>query len=187
MVRSINIEKTDTLVWDAIKLVLQQIYDKPLQCEILNKSKENVFNDLELVPSAEIELTTNPFGHDGNEYLALSETQQDNVILRGQSLSAASDVPSFDSIALVAMNWSPQSLDSLSDQERKGVINSVLSKVSVFFDSEIKKHRLDVTFSRQFSSLLKSFTNTVGKITLSQSGGSAGGIPTKQDYFVTVE
>lgn len=96
-------------------------------------------------------------------------------------------MPSFDSIAIAAMNWSPQSLDSLSDQERKGVINLVLSKVSVFFDSEIKKHRLDVTFSGQFSSLLKSFTNTAGKITLSLSGGSAGGIPTKQDYFVTVE
>jgi hypothetical protein len=107
--------------------------------------------------------------------------------LSGQSLTQASYLHSFNGIAFIAEYLSPEQIDLLSDQERKSVVNTLLSKVSVFFDGETKKHRLDVEFSEEVSSLLGSISNDSEEITLKKSGGSAGGFTAEQDYTVTVE
>lgn len=95
------------------------------------------------------------------------------MILSGQSSTQARHLHSFNGVASIAEYLSPEQIDLLSDQERKSVVNTLLSKVSVFFDEKTKKHRLDVEFSEE--------------ITLKKSGGSAGGLTAEQDYMVTVE
>ena len=107
--------------------------------------------------------------------------------LSGQSLTQASYLHSFNGIASIAEYLSPEQIDLLSDQERKSVVNTLLSKVSVFFDGETKKHRLDVEFSEEVSSLLESISNDSEEITLKKSGGGAGVLTAEQDYTVTVE
>ena len=107
--------------------------------------------------------------------------------LSGQSLTQASNLNPFNGVASIAEYLSPEQIDLLSDQERKSVVNTLLSKVSVFFDGETKKHRLDVEFSEEVSSLLESISNDTEEITSKKSGGSAGGLTAEQDYTVTVE
>ena len=105
----------------------------------------------------------------------------------GQSLTQASYLHSFNGIASIAEYLSPEQIDLLSDQERKSVVNTLLSKVSVFFDRETKKHRLNVEFSEEVSSLLESISNDSEENTLKKSGGSAGGFTAEQNQSVTVE
>lgn len=109
------------------------------------------------------------------------------MILSGQSLSQVSNLHSFNGVASIAEYFSPEQIDLLSDQERKSVVNSLLSKVSVFFDEKTKKHRLDVEFSEEVSGLLESISNHSEEITLKKSGSSVGGLTAEQDYMVTVE
>ena len=187
MVRSINIGKTNQLVWDAIKGVLQQIHDNPPQSSSSTQQDHHGFNDSDLVPSAEINLETKSLSDDRIRPSELTQSQQSNMILSGQSLSQASNLNPFNGVASIAENFSPEQIDLLSDQERKSVVNSLLSKVSVFFEEKTKKHRLDVEFSEEVSSLLESFSNDSEEITLKKSGGSAGGLTAEQDYMVTVE
>ena len=109
------------------------------------------------------------------------------MILSGQPSTQARNLHSFNGVASIAEYLSPEQIDLLSDQERKSVVNTVLSKVSVFFDRETKKHRLDVEFSAEVSSLLESISNDSEENTSKKSGGSAGGFTAEQDYTVTVE
>ncbi len=144
-------------------------------------------NDSNLVPSAENKLETNALSDDRIRPSELSQSQQSNMNLSGQPFTQASYLHSFNGIASIAEYLSPEQIDLLSDQEQKSVVNTLLSKVSVFFDGETKKHRLDVEFSEEVSSLLESISNDSEEITLKKSGGSAGGFTAEQDYTVTVE
>jgi hypothetical protein len=109
------------------------------------------------------------------------------MILSGQPSTQARNLHSFNGVASIAEYLSPEQLDLLSDQERKSVVNTLLSKVSVFFDEKTKKHRLDVEFSDEVSGLLESTSNDSEENTLKKSGSSAGGLTAEQDYTVTVE
>ena len=117
----------------------------------------------------------------------LSQSQQSNMILSGQYSTQASNLHFFNGVASIAEYLSPEQIELLSDQERKSVVNTLLSKVSVFLDEKTKKHRLDVEFSEEVSGLLESINNDSEEITLKKSGGSAGGLTAEQDYMVTVE
>ena len=44
-------------------------------------------------------------------------------------------------------------MDLLINEQKKSIVNIFLSKVSVFFDRETKKHRLEVEFSEEISGL----------------------------------
>jgi hypothetical protein len=44
---------------------------------------------------------------------------------------------------------------SLSDDVKKVIVNTLLSRVSVFFDGTTSKHRLEVEFSEEVSRLLE--------------------------------
>lgn len=59
--------------------------------------------------------------------------------------------------------------------------------MSVYFDAETNKHRLDVEFSKEVSGLLESLSNDSEEIALKKSGSSAGDLTAEQDYSVTVE
>lgn len=187
MVRSINIGKTDQLVWDAIKGVLQQINDKPPQSSSSIQSDHHGFNDSDLVPSEEINLETKSLSDDRIRHSELSHLQQNNMILSGQSSTQARNLHSFNGVASIADYLSPERIDLLSDEDRKIVVNTFLSKVSVFFDEKTKKHRLDVEFSEEVSGLLESISNDSEEITLKKSGGSTGEVAADMDYMVTVE
>lgn len=117
----------------------------------------------------------------------LSQSQQKNMILSGQSSTQASNMHSFNGVASIAEYLSPDRIDLLSDQERKTVVNTLLSKVSVFYDAETNKHRLDVGFSEEVSGLLESISNHSEDIALKKSGSSVGDLTAEQDYSVTVE
>lgn len=179
--------RTDQLVWDTIKGVLQQIHDKPLQSSSLVRLDHHGFNDSDLVPSAEINLETKSLSDDRMTPSELSQSQQSNMILSGQYLTQGRNLHSFNGVASIAEYLSPEQIDLLSDQERKSVVNTLLSKVSVFLDEKTKKHRLDVEFSEEVSGLLESISNDSEEITSKKSGGSAGGLTAEQDYMVTVE
>ena len=202
------IGKTDQLVWDAIKGVLQQIHDKPLQSSFSIQSDHHGFNDSNLVPSAEINLETNTFSDDRMTPLELSQSQQSNMNLSGQSSTQASNLHPFNGVASIAEYLSPDRIDLLSDQERKSVVNSLLSKVSVFFDSETKKHTLDVEFTHGISRLLtgsvhiQEESEVVGgysevfndaleastrAVVAKKSQSSVENLAAEQDYIVTVE
>jgi hypothetical protein len=94
----------------------------------------------------------------------LSQSQQSNMILSGQYLTQASNLHSFNGVASIAEYLSPGQIDLLSDQERKSVVNTLVSKVSVFFDGETKKHPLDVEFSEEVSDFLESIRNNSEEI-----------------------
>lgn len=199
---------TDQLVWDTIKGVLQQIHDKPPQSSSSIQSDHHDLNESDLIPSAEINLETKSLSDDRMTPLEFSQSQQSNMILSGQSLIQARNLHSFNGIASIAEYLSPEQIDLLSDQERKSVVNTLLSKVSVFFDRETKKHRIDVEFSEEISQLLNQERDThsisldTGKVsgefcedvelslrgdTEKKSWGSAGIFTAEQDYMVTVE
>ena len=156
--------RTDQLVWDTIKGVLQQIHEKSPQSSSSIQSDHHGFNDSDLVPSAEIKLETNTLSDDRMTPSELSQSQQSNMILSGQYLTQASNLHSFNGVASIAEYLSPEQIDLLSDQERKSVVNTLVSKVSVFFDGETKKHRLDVEFSEEVSDLLESIRNNSEEI-----------------------
>ena len=183
----IILARNDQLVWDTIKGVLQQIDYKPPQSSSSIQSDHHDLNDSDLVPSAENKLETNTLSDDRMTPSELSQSQQSNMNFSGQSLTQASYLHSFNGIASIAEYLSPEQIDLLSVQERKSVVNTLLSKVSVFFDRETKKHRLEVEFSEEVSALLESIRNDSEEITSKKSGGSAGGFTAEQDYTVTVE
>lgn len=187
MVRSIILAPFNQLLWDTIKGVLQQIHDKPPQSSSSIHSDHHGFNDSDLVPSAEIKLETNTLSDDRMTPSELSQSQKSNMILSGQSSTQAKNLHSFNGVVSIAEYLSPEQIDLLSDLERKSVVNTLLSKVSVFFDEKTKKHRLDVEFSEEVSGLLESISNDSEEITSKKSGGSAGGLTAEQDYMVTVE
>lgn len=110
-----------------------------------------------------------------HKHLLLKTSTQENI------------TPSFNGVATIAEFLSPEQIDLLSDQERKSVVNTVLSKVSVFYDEKTKKHRLEVEFSEEVSSLLECVRDDSEKHTIKKSGSSAGGLTAEQDYLVTVE
>jgi len=101
MTRSVNIERTDQLVWSMITKVHTQICDQqPLKSNGI---------DLDL--------------HESNDRYGL---QPDGF------------------------TWmTPDQLEMLSNEERKVVIGNMTSKITVHFDRERKKHRVDVMFSEQ--------------------------------------
>ena len=136
---------------------------------------------------AENKLETNTLSDDRIRPSELSQSQQSNMNLSRQSLTQASYLHSFNGIVSIAEYLSPEQIDLLSDQERKSVINTLLSKVSVFFDRETKKHHLDVEFSEEVSGLLESVSNVAEDIALKKSGSSVGDLTAEQDYSVTVE
>lgn len=187
MTRSINIGKTDQLVWDAIKGVLQKIHDKPPQSSFTIQSNHHGFNDSNLIPSAEIKLETNTLSDDRMTPSELSQSQQSNMNLSEQSSTKASNLHFFNGVASIAEYLSPEQIDLLSDQERKTVVNSLLSKVSVHFDAETNKHRLDVEFSEEVRGLLESVSNDSEGLTLKKSQSSVEILTAEQDYMVTVE
>ena len=208
MTRSINIGKTDQLVWDTIKGDLQQIHDKPPQSSFTIQSDHHGFNDSDSVPSAENKLETNTFSGDRMTPLELSQSQQSNMILSGQSSTQASNLHSFNGVASIAEYLSPEQIDSLSDQERKSVVNTLLSKVSVHFDSETKKHTLDIEFTHGISRLLTRSVHTQHEsdaprgysevfddaleastraVVAKKSQSSVENLTAEQDYMVTVE
>jgi hypothetical protein len=156
--------RTDQLVWDTIKGVLQQIHEKSPQSSSSIQSDHHGFNDSDLVPSAEIKLETNTLSDDRMTPSELSQSQQSNMILSGQYLTQASNLHSFNGVASIAEYLSPGQIDLLSDQERKSVVNTLVSKVSVFFDGETKKHPLDVEFSEEVSDFLESIRNNSEEI-----------------------
>jgi hypothetical protein len=46
------------------------------------------------------------------------------------------------------LTWiSPEQIDLLSDDEKKAVLNTLLTKILVFYDAKTGKHRLDIEFS----------------------------------------
>ena len=108
------------------------------------------------------------------------------MILSGQSATQADNLHSFNGVASTDY-LSPEQMDLLSDQERKSVVNSLLSKVSVFFDAETNKHCPDVESSAEVNGLLESISDDSEASTLKKSGRSAGGLAAEQDYMVTVE
>lgn len=140
-----------------------------------------------MVPSAEINLETNTVSDDRIKPSELSQFQQSNMILSGKLLIQASYLHSFNGIASIAEYLSPEQIGLLSDQERKSVVNTVLSKVSVFYDEKTKKHRLEVEFSEEVSGLLECVRDDSEEHTVKKSGSSAGGLTAEQDYSVTVE
>ena len=109
------------------------------------------------------------------------------MILSGQFSSQARNLHSFNGVASLAEYLFPDRINLLSDQERKTVVNTLLSKVSVYFDAETNKHRLDVEFSEEVSGLLESVSNDSEGLTVKKSGSSVGDITAEQDYSVTVE
>ncbi len=179
--------RTDQLVWDAIKGVLQQIHDKLPQSSSSIQLDHHGFNDSDLIPSSEINLETKYLSDDRIRPSELTQSQQNNMILSGQPSTQARNLHSFNGVASIAEYLSPEQIDLLSDQDRKSVVNTLLSKVSVFFDEKTKKHHLDVEFSEEFSGLLESISNDSEENTLKKSGSSAGGLTAEQDYMVTVE
>lgn len=96
------------------------------------------------------------------------------MIISGQSITQASYLHSFNCLASIAGYLSPKQIDLLSDQERKSV-NTLFSKVSVFFDGETKSHRLDVEFSEEVSNLLELLSNDSEEITLKKVWGQRWG------------
>ena len=99
MTRSINIDRTDQLVWNMVKEVLNQIRDRqPMQCDRTDLDLNN-HND------------------------------QDELLIDG-------------------VTWiSADQIEMLSNEEKKVVIRDMTSKITVHFDRETKKHRVDVMFS----------------------------------------
>lgn len=140
-----------------------------------------------MVLKAENRLETNTNTDDRITPSELRQSQHSNMNLSGQSFTQASYLHSFNGIVSIAECLSSEHIYLLSDLERKSVVNTLLSKVSVFFDGETKKHRLDVEFSEEVSGLLESISNDSEVITSKKSGGSAGGLTAEQDYMVTVE
>lgn len=106
MIRSVNIGKTDSVVWDIIKTVHLQFQE--LQIE-LNKIESPTINN----------------------FTDRSEMKIVNFML-----------------------MSLDEIDSLMDQERKVIVNTLLSKVSVFYDKDTGKHSLEVEFTGCLSKLL---------------------------------
>jgi hypothetical protein len=160
--------------------VLEQIHDKPLQLSSSIQSDYPDLNDSDLVPSAGNKLETNTLSDDRIRPSELSQSQQSNMNLSGQSLTQASYLHSFNGMASIAEYLSPKQIELLSDQERKSVVNTLLSKVSVFFDEKTKKHRLDVEFSEKVGGLLESTSNDSEENTLKSLGAALGGsLPNK--------
>jgi DNA invertase Pin-like site-specific DNA recombinase len=112
MVRSINIGKTDQLVWDMVKNVLQQIRDRSP------------------VP-----------------WSAVGPEHHDHVDPGG----ALTD----------GITWMlPDQIDLLSDAEKKVVINKMINRITVHFDVESAKHRIDVMFSEGVARLVAERTGS---------------------------
>jgi DNA invertase Pin-like site-specific DNA recombinase len=107
MVRSINIEKTNQLVWEMIKPIIEKIGEHS--------------------------------SSSGNHDFLHSPSFDDR-----------------DGILTAELPWiSARQIELLPDEEQKKFISTILSKVSVFFDAETKKHRLDVEFTETVSRLLE--------------------------------
>jgi hypothetical protein len=102
------------------------------------------------------------------------------MILSGKLLIQASYLHSFNGIASIAEYLSPEQIGLLSDQERKSVVNSLLSKVSVFYDEKTKKHRLEAEFSEEVSGLLECVRDDSEKHTVKNLGAVLGvSLPSK--------
>ncbi len=106
MVRSANIGKTDQLVWNMVKSVLQQIQD--------------------LSPGESIEASS------------------DHQLLH--------DPDRFGAAGFACL--SPEQADRLSDEEKRVIVLSLITRASVFFDAKTKKHRVDVEFDEKVSRML---------------------------------
>jgi hypothetical protein len=99
MVRSVNIEKTNQLIWNLIKTTLRKIRDHSLSQTVVEGTEDQVRRD-----------------RDG---------------LLGDEIS-----------------WmTAEQLELLNDDDRKTVINKMISSTTVHFDEKTKKHTLHVTFS----------------------------------------
>ena len=108
MVRSLNIGRTDELVWNMLKTVLQQLRDQ--------------------TPSETEETgAANPVLDDG------SGTLTDGI------------------------TWmSPEQIDLLSEEDRKVVVTTMVSKISAFFDADRNTHHLTIEFSETLSGFFAS-------------------------------
>jgi hypothetical protein len=73
-----------------------------------------------------------------------------------------------DGFTTAGLTWlSPKQLGLLSDEERKVIINQLITRVSVFFDASQSKHHLDVEFSEIVSSVFGH--NSVEKVVYEDS------------------
>ena len=119
MLRSINIGKTDELVWGMVKMLLLDLQERPtLRSEIMN--------------------------------------------------SPLLDFDDQDGFTTAGLTWlSPKQLGLLSNEERKVIINQLITRVSVFFDASQSKHHLDVEFSEIVSSVFGH--NSVEKVVYEDS------------------
>jgi len=106
MVRSINIDKTNQLVWNMIKDVLQQVRDRsPMACDPVD-SEQQLLDD------------------------------RDGILVDG-------------------ITWmSPEQVDLLSEDEKKVVVNKMVTTITVSFDGATNKHQIDVTFSETVARVL---------------------------------
>jgi len=99
MVRSVNIEKTNQLIWSLIKTTLREIREQsPSQTDV--------------------EVTKDHIRYDRDGLLG-------------------------DEISWMTV----EQVDLLNDDERKTIINKMISSTTVHFDEKTKKHTLNVTFS----------------------------------------
>lgn len=113
MIRSINIGKTDQLVWNTIKGVLQQIRDRS-------------------------HIACGPVDPNHQQYVDRDEVLTDGI------------------------TWmSPERIDLLSDDEKKVVINKMITRITASFDRETNKHQINVTFSE---SVARSLASTAGDL-----------------------
>jgi hypothetical protein len=83
-------------------------------------------------------------------------------------------------MASIAEFLSSGQIDLLSNKERKSVVNTLLSKVSVFLGGETKWHHLGVEFSEEVSDLLGALSNHPEENTAKSLGAVLGGsLPSK--------
>jgi hypothetical protein len=127
MLRSINIEMTDRLIWDLIKSTLREIRERQ---------------------------------DDQGEEMGLEEHSH----YEG------------DGISTEGFSWvTAEQADMLSDEERKVLINNMITTITVHFDAKLNKHRLTVRFSEEIRRLFEKTSTEIRPIvnnTESSSGDS---------------
>lgn len=175
------------MVWDTFKEVIQDIHDKSQQLSNTIEPYHYNFNEDDLVLSSEVNSKSDADGEHSITTSDFIQSQQSILNLSERPSNQASYQQTYNRIASIAEYLSPEQMDLLTDDQKKSVVNTLLSKVSVFFDAETKQHRLEVEFSEEISGLLESLRKNSEEYAVKKSGGSAGSFATERDYMMTVE
>jgi len=128
MIRSINIEMTDRLIWDLIKSTLREIRER--------QDNQNEEMGLE-------------------QHIHYEE----------------------DGISTEGISWlTADQAEMLSDEERKVLINNIITAITVNFDAKLNKHRLAVRFSEEIRRLFEMTSAEIRPIvnTTESSSGDSG-------------